>query len=272
MEDIVVSIRSNLLQIITRWEQSGQSEGGMLDIQGEMEATEGPAANHNHDDGNSFAMASQHASAADEVSHREDSIGCLSGRSSRALQSRASFLNGRPSYLLYFSEVADRHQILQSSLQRLSNRAGAKDAPSVPSTVSNSSGGGRAQQQRPQQQEQYIADGSLLTPLVESIKELVQSQQEMELNQAKDWIHELQSEEQQQLTQGNEQIRERAFRRRAELMDLARKYRKLKAELNLSDERSRQLSESISRKVVISKTQSVSSTFWNCCALCKQRS
>ena len=96
---------------------------------------------------------------------------------------------------------------------------------------------------------------------MESIKELVQSQQEMELNQAKDWIHELQSEEQQQLTQGNEQIRERAFRRRAELMDLARKYRKLKAELNLSDERSRQLSESISRKVVISKTQSVSSTF-----------
>ena len=41
MEDIVVSIRSDLLRIITRWEQSGQGMGGILDIEGEMEATEG---------------------------------------------------------------------------------------------------------------------------------------------------------------------------------------------------------------------------------------
>jgi hypothetical protein len=68
----------------------------MLDIVGEIEATEGGPANHNDDD-ESFAMASQHASAADDVSHRGDSIGSLSGRPPRALQSRASFLNGRPS-------------------------------------------------------------------------------------------------------------------------------------------------------------------------------
>jgi hypothetical protein len=41
MEDIVVSIRSDLLRIITHWEQSGQGMGGILDIEGEMEATEG---------------------------------------------------------------------------------------------------------------------------------------------------------------------------------------------------------------------------------------
>jgi hypothetical protein len=80
---------------------------------------------------------------------------------------------------LYFWEVTDRHQILQSSLQRLNNHAGASDALSAPNTVSNSSGGGRAQRQRPQQHEKDIADGSLLTPLVESIKELAQPQQQM---------------------------------------------------------------------------------------------
>jgi hypothetical protein len=89
MKDIDVSMTSDLLRIIIHWEQSGQGEGGMLDIEGGMEATEGPA-NHNGDD-ESFAMASQHASATDKVSHRGDSICSLSGRSPRALQSHAFF-------------------------------------------------------------------------------------------------------------------------------------------------------------------------------------
>ena len=116
-------------------------------------------------------------------------------------------------------------------------------ALSARSTVSNSSGGGCAQRQRQQQQEQDIAVGSLLTLLVESIKELAQAQQQMIIDQAEDRIDELRLEEQRQLSQDSERSRERAFRCRAELMDLARKYRKLNAELNLSDERSRQLSE-----------------------------
>ena len=78
---------------------------------------------------------------------------------------------------------------------------------------------------------------------MESIKELAQAQQKMVLDRAEDWIHELQLEEQRQLTQGNERSCERAFCRQAELMDLARKYCKLNAELYLSDEHSRQLSE-----------------------------
>jgi hypothetical protein len=66
--------------------------------------------------------------------------GLLSGRPARALQSRASFLNGKPSYLLYFWEVADTHQLLQSSLQRLNSNTGASDASFAPSTSSTSSG------------------------------------------------------------------------------------------------------------------------------------
>ena len=78
---------------------------------------------------------------------------------------------------------------------------------------------------------------------MESIKELAQAQQQMIIDQAEDRIDELRLEEQRQLSQHSERSRQRAFRCRAELMDLARKYRKLNAELNLSDERSRQLSE-----------------------------
>jgi hypothetical protein len=47
--------------------------------------------------------------------------GSLVERPARALHTRAAFLNGRPSYLLYFWEVTDRHQLLQSDLQRLSD-------------------------------------------------------------------------------------------------------------------------------------------------------
>jgi hypothetical protein len=38
-----------------------------------------------------------------------------------ALQNQAVFLNGRPSYLLFFWEVADSRQLLPSSVQRLTS-------------------------------------------------------------------------------------------------------------------------------------------------------
>ena len=86
---------------------------------------------------------------------------------------------------------------------------------------------------------------------MESIKELAQAQQQMVLDRAEDWIHELQLEEQRQLTQGNERSCERAFCRRAELMDLARKYCKLNAELNLRMSTADNFLNSIWRKVVL---------------------
>jgi hypothetical protein len=50
-------------------------------------------------------------------------------------------------------------------------------------------------------------------------------------------------EEQRQQSEGAERNRQRAFRRRAELVDLARKYRKLNAELNPNNENTRRLSQ-----------------------------
>jgi hypothetical protein len=143
IKDIIVSICSDLLRIIPRWEQSGHGEGGR-DPQEEEEEERG-------DDEDSVATSDDEMSPLQRRRHRN--LGGLTGRPPRALQSRASFLNGRPSYLLYYWEVADAHQLLQSSLQRLINNTGACDASSAaPSTAS--CGSSRAQQRRQQQEDQ----------------------------------------------------------------------------------------------------------------------
>jgi hypothetical protein len=125
IEDIFVSMQSHLLQIITRWEQSGQGDGGRdNDIDANEDAKE------------AFSVAA--SSTITDNDFHDKMIGSLSGRSARALQRRAAFLNGRPSHLLYFWEIANSHQLLQSSLQRLSNSTGASEASFAPSTSHNS--------------------------------------------------------------------------------------------------------------------------------------
>jgi hypothetical protein len=179
--------------------------------------------------------------ATDNELPRRDNIGGLCGRSPRALQSCASFLNGRPSYLLYFWEVADAHQILQSSLQRLHNTVGAANSSCAPSAVSS------AKRRRRSGQEGDSAsnvDSSSFVPLVESIKDLAKAQRQMILDRAEDRIYEVQLEEQRHQSEGVERRRAQVFRCRAELMlDLARKYRKLSAKLNPIDEHNKRLSE-----------------------------
>jgi hypothetical protein len=166
-------------------------------------------------------------------------IGSLGGRPARALQSRASFLNGRPPYLLYFWEVADTHQLLQSSLQRLSSGIGASDASCAPSTSADGMiGSSRARKRR-----QDVADESSVLPLVQSIQELAECQRQLLLDRGKDRRHEQELDQQREVSRTREQKSERIFRRQAELLDLARKYRKLNAELDPTDENSGRLSE-----------------------------
>ena len=181
IEDIVASLRSDLLRIITRWEQSGQGEGGRDPQQ------EGVEEVQQGDDGDDESFFTSQATDDDSLVTR-DNIGGLTGRPNRALQSRAAFLNGRPSYVLYFWEIADAHQLLQSSLQRLSNNTGACDASSAPSTGSSN----RAHRRRQQQEQEE--DTSSLMPLVQSIKELAECQRQLALDRAEDRNHERQLE------------------------------------------------------------------------------
>ena len=123
IQDIFASMQSDLLRIISRWEQSGQGEGGMDEVDDENAGISlSCTSSVSEDNGGQY----QHSS--------------LARRPARALQTRAAFLNGRPSYLLYFWEVADRHQLLQSSLKCLSNGIAACDASCAVSTAPSSDG------------------------------------------------------------------------------------------------------------------------------------
>ncbi len=195
-------MRSDLARIIRRWEQSGQEEGG-LDNFDEEERQNEP-----RDDD---------ATGAD--------FGCLGGRPARALQTRAAFLYGRPSYLLYFWEVADNHQLLSLSLQCQSNGSGAADAASAVSAAPSSSSSQRRKRREREDSEHNYTNSVAMRPFVHSMKEIAASQRKSTLDRAKDRRHERQLQN-----------------RKAELLDLARTYRKLHAELNASDERSTRLS------------------------------
>jgi hypothetical protein len=90
------SIRVSLLRIIERWEQSGQGDGGRNeDEEGEVNSS---------------------------------SWGRLEGRSQEALDNRENFLGGNASWYLYFWEMTDKYQLLDSTLQRLSESVGAPGA------------------------------------------------------------------------------------------------------------------------------------------------
>ena len=122
-------------------------------------------------------------------------IGFLDRRPSRALQNRAAFLNGRPSYLLYFWEVAESHQLIQLSLQRVTKNADAVDASSAPSVTSTHSGstpsgGSRNQWGQWHHGQEEQQDQQLFTPLMELVRNLAESQRQMRIDRERDRVHE----------------------------------------------------------------------------------
>jgi hypothetical protein len=213
VEDIFTSMRRDLLLIMRRWEQSGQGEGGRDNSDDDEERHE-----EHREEGQAL---SADAAVADR------SLGSLSGRPARALQSRAAFLNGKPPYLLYFWEVADTHQLLCSSLQCLNNATGASDAASAaPSSH---------QRKRRRGQEDDDTDTNSeasYRTFLKGLNNIAESQRQSTIDRANDRQHERQLQTQTQV-----------FRRKTELLDLARSYRKLNAELDPRDERSARLSD-----------------------------
>ncbi len=83
IEDCFTSMRSDLLRIITRWEQSGQGEGGR-DQEDEEDAAVGEVLN-----ADDASCISSSIATDEEASprRRPSNVGCLNGRPARALQS-----------------------------------------------------------------------------------------------------------------------------------------------------------------------------------------
>ena len=215
IQDFFTSTRSDLLRIISNWEMSGQGDGGRENEDATVD-----------DNGSSTSIDIEELPPATMG-------GNLRNRPPRALDNRAAFLNGRPSYLLYFWEVADTHQLLASSLQRLGDNANASSALSPPfiststrSSITSSGGSSRVRGRRERH------DDNVMAPFVHSLQALADSQQELLADRARDRQHERE-----------ENSRKRRFNRRSELMDEARRYRRDSAELaGLLDERSVRLS------------------------------
>jgi hypothetical protein len=125
------------------------------------------------------------------------------------------------------SPIADRHQLLQSSLQRVSESVGASDASTAPSVINvnrTPSRRRRCEESAARMQDNHDKDeevaSALVQPLIQSIR-----------NFTKD-------DDRRQVVLLKSQSNARVFRRRAQLVDESRKYRRLKAELDSNDPRS----------------------------------
>jgi hypothetical protein len=112
--DFVSQMRKGLLRIIPQWERSGQGDGG-IDMDG---------------------------GDPDQIRSGDD-YGKLTNRPARALANRENFLRGEPSYLLYFWEMADKYQLLNTTLQMLDSSISARSASHAPSALSSASGSKR---------------------------------------------------------------------------------------------------------------------------------
>lgn len=132
IQHIFTPMRSSLLNMMTHWERSRQGEGGW------DPETDNPSQEH---EGGAAGNDSGNMSCSTVSS----GLGKLAGRPARALNMQHAFLNGKPSYQLFFWDVVDSEQLLTLSLQRLNYTAGATDGSSAPSvmTRASSSGGSR---------------------------------------------------------------------------------------------------------------------------------
>lgn len=107
VKDKIAKMKTNLTLIIQKWERSGQGDGGRLN------------EDDDDDDG----------SGSDRFEW-----GRSSGRIG-AFDCRQSFLGPNPSYLLYFWDVLDTSDLFSTTMNRLSDEAGASSANDVPSVV-----------------------------------------------------------------------------------------------------------------------------------------
>ena len=78
---------------------------------------------------------------------------------------------------------------------------------------------------------------------MELVRDLAEPQRQMRIDRERDRVRERDMEEKRRHSERREAFRNRLFQRQTKLVDLTQKYRKLNAELDMRDEKSRQLSE-----------------------------
>ena len=122
VKDKIAKMKSDLTSIIEKWERSGQGEGGRLDDVEELEEDDGYVP----------------GSLDDMLQETANGVSFEWGRSAGrrgAFDCRESFLGTHPPYLLYFWDVLDDTDLFNTTINRLSDEAGASSANEVPSIV-----------------------------------------------------------------------------------------------------------------------------------------
>lgn len=115
VKDKLQSMTVALTRIVAMWERSGQGDGGRITEDGEEEED-------------------------DEVRKpNHPGFGNLRDRNEGVLSCRSAFAPNNQSYLLYYWEIIDKHDLLQNSFQRLNDENAAVDGgQSVPLVMNTS--------------------------------------------------------------------------------------------------------------------------------------
>jgi hypothetical protein len=169
------SIRSVLLRMITAWEQSGQGDGGRrasFDSQGRID---------------DFVEA-------EDIPHDiaitvDIPFGGLEGRTQDALDNRANFLGGNPSWYLYFWEMADSFQLLDSAVQRFAKCVGAADGSGAEIHTTSSSSSRKKKKRRLNDDDMDSNNDSLSTERFSVILERLAEGGEKDLDMREKALH-----------------------------------------------------------------------------------
>ena len=116
-----------MTRVITKWEQSGQGDGGF----------------NSDDDDEGGIQGNNEVNAEEECTQKKAAggapsfpLGSFKNRSNGAMQNRSSFVNARQSYVLYLWHMLETHGLLGSSLQLIGDGvASSNGASDVPSSI-----------------------------------------------------------------------------------------------------------------------------------------
>lgn len=121
VKNVISTIRANLLRTIQNWEDSGQGDCGRRRQESNDEDDELAGGQ---------SVLSDSTPTVPQTIYRK-AFGSLDSRPQEALDSRENFLNGLPTWYLYFWEQADKFQLLSSCLQRLPEETSPLDGGQV---------------------------------------------------------------------------------------------------------------------------------------------
>jgi hypothetical protein len=128
VKDKLAKMRSDLSHIIHKWERSGQGESGHIHDDDDNDDDIEDCADYEVVEGG------QNSTGECAPSARRFKWGRSEGRQG-AFDCRESFLGANPSYLLYFWDVLDQHNLFNTTMNRLSDEAGASSGNEVPTIV-----------------------------------------------------------------------------------------------------------------------------------------